>query len=189
MNVFPVTPAYSMIKRPIWNTLIFRSISLKEKRVGQTVYPVYEFDLAFQALTDAEIRLLIGFFNQCHGALDPFLIADPTDHAITGQQLGLGTGARTDFQLVRAYGGFTEPILYPQAGQKVYVNGTLQSSGYSMVTGAIVRFATPPALNAVVTADFSFYYQVRFKDDSNDLEYFAYQLWNVQKITLVSVKD
>ncbi len=53
---------------------------------------------------------------------------------------------------------------------------------------SVVTFAAPPAANVPVTADFSYYFRVRFVDDSADFEKFMSQLWELKKLQFISVK-
>ena len=68
------------------------------------------------------------------------------------------------------------------------------ASGYLATTAAtvqpngLVTFATAPTAGQLVTADFSFYYRVRFKNDLNEFEQFMSKLWQLQQLELVSDK-
>ena len=50
----------------------------------------------------------------------------------------------------------------------VYVDGKKQEGGYS-VSGGVIRFSTAPATGAVVTADYTYWFKVRFSDDGGEL--------------------
>jgi uncharacterized protein (TIGR02217 family) len=111
-----------------------------------------------------ELRTLAGFFLQQQGAFQPFLFDDPTDHAVTAELLGAGDSSATAFQLVRTMGGFAEPITAPNLVSALYFDGVLQpASNYSVdaATG-LVTFTTPPPAGHAITADFTYYFRVRF---------------------------
>lgn len=149
-----------------------------------------------------EAEELIGFFNQQNGSFLPFLLDDPTDDNVTQQQVGTANGSTTQFQLVRtlggmlAGGGFTEPIYAPNAVTAVYVDGVQQTGGYGVSAasltsagtldpGGLITFGAAPT-SGPVTATFSYYWPVRFLQDSNEFEYFLYQLWQAKKIEFIS---
>jgi len=50
----------------------------------------------------------------------------------------------------------------------------------------MITFGTAPGLNLPVTASFSFYYRLRFKNDLNEFEQFMKNLWQLQQLELVS---
>jgi hypothetical protein len=87
-------------------------------------------------------------------------------------------------------GGFDEPIVAPNLITAVYFDGITQSpSGYSSdpITG-LLTFSTPPGTGLVITADFSYWFRCRFVGDSYDFENFMYRLWQLKKLTFISVR-
>ena len=196
---------YSVIKRPIWNTSTAAAASGRSSRAGLQVNPIYEWDLTYDLLSDgaeniqsttaSDLKTLMGFYNSVAGGLFSFLFTDPDDCAVTGQALGTGDGTTTNFTFVRTLGGSagstTEPVGYVNQTKtlNVYVAGVLQSPSTYTVLSAndyaqVLKFNTAPAAGAAITADFSYYYVVFFKDDSYDFEKFAYQIWGAKKVTL-----
>lgn len=101
-------------KEPEFNTLIQRAVGGRELRMGQQVYPLWNFRLAYNFLRDtsvfAELKTLAGFFLKRQGMADSFLFTDPDDNAVVLQPTGLSTGSNLTFQLLRTYGGHTEPV-------------------------------------------------------------------------------
>ena len=86
-------------------------------------------------------------------------------------------------------GGFAEPIVAPNLVSNVYLNGVVQSpSSYSVdASNGILTFAAAPGSGVVVTADFSYYFRVRFADDAASFENFMYQLWRLKQIKFISI--
>ncbi len=196
-TVFPTLPGlgWSVVKRPIWRTLTQSMVSGKELRASMMSYPLWQFDLTYEVLRAAtayqELQTLMGFFNERNGSFDSFLYADPNDESVTAESFGTGDGATKSFQLVRAYGGFSEPILNLNGSPSLYVSGTLQTltTYYSVSPTGVVTFVTAPAPGAVLTWTGSFYYRVRFLQDQADFEQFMYQLWSLKKLSFQSVKS
>ena len=139
----------------------------------------------------------MGFFMLCQGAFGTFLFRDPSDDRVTGQQIGVGDASTTVFQLQRAMGttlpggGFQEPIVAPNVVSAVYLDGITQSpASYSVdpKTG-LVTFETAPGGGLIITTDFTYYFRCRFVDDSYAFENFMFQLWQLKKLTFISVRS
>lgn len=209
--IFPALPGlgWSVNKAPRFATRIQRAVSGRELRVLDQPNPIWTWTLTYSMLRDAhdtrapsgpgtgydELRTLMGFFLRQQGAYQPFLFDDPTDDAASGQAIGTGDGGATVFQLARAMGGalpgggFAEPITAPNTVSAIYFNGVRQSaSGYAVdpATG-LVTFGSPPPAGQLVTVDFTYYFRVRFADDTASFENFLYQLWALKQVKLQSV--
>lgn len=81
--------------------------------------------------------------------------------------------------------GFLREVPY------IYLDGVTQYTGYEIVddgVGVKVVFDTPPGEGVVITTDFYYSYLVRFKDDLAEFNNFAYKLWELQTLELISVK-
>ena len=57
-----------------------------------------------------------------------------------------------------------------------------------LMTG-LVTFNTAPASGLTITADYSYYFRCRFIDDSYAFENFMFQLWQLKKLTFISVRS
>lgn len=186
--VFPALPGISFgtTKTPIWSTKIQRAVSGKELRTALYSYPIYKIGLSYEVLragAEAELQQLVGFFNSRKGSFDSFLYSDPSDNAVTGQGFGVGDGVTKTFQLVRAFGGHTEPVMNLDGEPVILVNG-VAGSAHSVSSLGVVTFTTAPAAGADLTWDGSYYYRCRFERDQVDLEEFMYQLWKSRRIDL-----
>jgi uncharacterized protein (TIGR02217 family) len=203
--------AWSVSKAPTMQTRIQRAVSGRELRALDYPAPLWQFELTFNFLRDQwdaraaaglgsgydELRTLFALYLACYGAYGTFLFSDPSDNQRTGQYLGTGDSSTAQFQLQASYGGtgapsFTAPVTAVAVINALYLNGVVQSpSTYSCVTGlnstGILTFAVPPVTGAVITADFIFYFRCRFVDDSYTFENFMYQLWQLKKLSFISV--
>lgn len=204
LAVFPTLPglAFDVVKRPTFYTASAKSVSGYSVRIGYADTPTWEWDLTYEVLKDttstSDLKKLLGFWLGMQGDLRPFLFSDPDDNAVAGQLVGTGDGSTTTFTLYRTYGSGqtgTEPIGYVDTSGtfNVYVNGTVvDPSLYTVVQstpyGQQIKFTTAPASGATVTADFSFYYYVHFKDASNEFEKFMNKFWSMKKLTLESLR-
>lgn len=199
LQVFPASfPGleWNVRKSPRFSTLVQTSVDLSEVRLGQTIYPLWSFVLSWSVLRDLpnvagpsapynELKTLGGFFLNRYGSLQAFLFDDPSDDSMTAQGFGTGDGATQGFQLVRTWGGFIEPVQNINAVAAVYDNASLVNpANYSVGSTGIVTFATPPVAGHALTADFTFYYRCRFKDDVADFNQFMKSLWENKGLTL-----
>ena len=194
--VFPTLPglAWSVLKTPIWKTVVQESISGMELRVSLMSYPRYRIVLTYEVLRSTngftELQTLISFFNQVRGSWDTFLWLDPDDNTCTGQNFGTGDGATRIFNLSRLYGSFTEPVQDFVGTPALYANGVLQTAGtdYTVALG-VVTFTSAPAVSASLTWTGQFYKRVRFTTDETEFEAFMYGLWAVKKVEFITVKQ
>lgn len=215
--VVPVYPALIGItpkieKYPKLSTGTGVGSSGREVRIGYWATPQWEWDLTYDILADngdyqgtttADIKTLLGFLLSVYGGLMPFYFLDPDDNTVVGQPLGIGDGATKAFPFARTYG--TDTILGNFVGTQnvggvnegealvIYLDGVEQSTGFTISTatpvGNYVQFGTAPAAGVVVTADFSFWYYCRLKDDSYDFSKMMKNLWELKKITIFSLKN
>jgi uncharacterized protein (TIGR02217 family) len=201
LAIFPAAQlpglTFPVVKTPTWNTLVQKAVSGRTLRVAKQAAPVMRWKVPFDFLkgdaTARQLQTLLGFYNQRYGGFDEFLFDDPDDDSVTAQSLGAGDGVTTQFPLLRALGGFVEPIGAVNAITAVKVNGVATAAySQSAVNGYLgknaITFTTAPAAGAAVTADFSYYWRVRFADDSYDFEKFVYQIWSQGGIVLEQVR-
>ncbi|HEY3615605.1 MAG TPA: DUF2460 domain-containing protein [Candidatus Sulfotelmatobacter sp.] len=200
MDIFPVLPGltWSVTKSPKFATRIQTSISGREVRVIDQIYPIWTWQLIYSFLRDHndqsygpalgagydELRTLAGFFLRQQGSFQTFLYQDPTDTIVTNQVIGTGDGTTAAFQLVRTFGGFTEPITQPFA-IAIFVNGVV--APYTQGLYGAITMSSVPNPGAVVTANFSYTFPVRFTTDMLDFENFMFQLWELKKLAFQSV--
>jgi uncharacterized protein (TIGR02217 family) len=88
-------------------------------------------------------------------------------------------------------GGFFEPIVAPNVVHAIYLNGiTCNPAAYGVDPNTgLVTFNTAPASGLIITADFTYYFRCRFIDDKYDFENFMYRLWQLKKLTFISVRQ
>ncbi len=188
--------AWSRHKSPKFNTRIASHASGREVRVALQQYALYEFEATYSGLASqgslvnglgsSTLESLMGLFLQSQGQFGTFLYTDPDDNTITGQGIGTGDGATTDFLMVRALGGFVEPVGWVTSISQVRVNGTPTS--VTTITPNTIRFASAPASSAAIVADFSWAFVCRFLEDDMDFEEFMSKLWRLDSMKFRSVK-
>lgn len=192
---------FDIVRTAIWGNTVEQFISGKELRINNGwTYPRYQWDLTFNFLRSAsaytEFQQLIGFYNARNGGYDSFLYQDTDDNAVAAQSIGTGNGSILTFQLLRTFGGFSEPVFAPNIVSKVYVDGVDQAGNWSVSnwgtsTPGLITFAGghAPANGKAVTADFTYYFPCRFADDKVAFNNFMHQLFNCQKLSFLSIKS
>ena len=189
--VFPTLPglAWSVSKIPTFQTKVQTSVSFIEHRASFTPYPQWKWTLVYELLRQgaptAELESLLGFWLQRQGMFDSFLYTDPNDNAVTDQSFGTGDGSTFGFQLVRSFGGFVEPIFNPNVITAITING-VPTGAYSQA-GGLVTFSSAPAAAATIAWTGTYYWRVRFADDTTTFEQFAQTLWENKSLSFLSV--
>lgn len=214
MLVYPTVRGLTFpVKRtPTFDTFVQAASNKTEVRLAYYRNPLWRWELTYNYLkdnpndlisgaVDTDLVQLQGFYLQMGGKLGTFLYDDvqpgtlpgagPWD-SVSGQPIGTGDGATTIFQLIRTTGGFTEFIQAPYTNPQptVYRNGVAAVYGTDFSVNNIgqITFASAPASGVAITADFSYYWPVRFDDDSLDFDEFMFQLWELNTVKLVQVR-
>ena len=138
----------------------------KTRSMTNQLYPQWIISAKLLHLTRAEANELMGFVALLKGNYEPFLWLDPEDYEEKGVQLPMITPGI--YQAVMRIGKYTEPVDYIE-NVTVYIDGTKQSSGYSVTNGTI-KFSTPPSANSKVAADYTYYWKVRFSQDEMEIQ-------------------
>jgi uncharacterized protein (TIGR02217 family) len=207
--VFPSLPliGWPVKRTEIWQTRKPLAISGKETALADWSYPRHQWELTFDGLRQAgtnmqvpsfagavwaEFATLAGFYDLRQGGFDSFLYTDPDDNTVTGQGIGTGDGVTTSFQLIRAFGGFAEPIYAPNVVSHVYRAGTDHSdwtvTGWGTTTPGVVTFSAAPSSGQAITADFTYYFPCRFVDDQCEFQKFLGGVYSCSKLVFKSIK-
>lgn len=148
----------------------------------------------------ADMAELTTFFEARRGRLCGFRFRDFADFASCGpggtpeatdQTLGMGTGTRTAFQLVKAYGDVERPITKPVEGSvTVAVGGVELASGSFAVdaTTGIVTLSVAPTGGATVSAGFLFDTPVRFDADRLEVTLESFGAGRMAAVPLIEVR-
>ena len=148
----------------------------------------------------ADMAELTAFFEARRGRLYGFRFRDFADFASCRPGgtpaggdvlLGVGDGARTTFQLTKAYGDVERPITKPVEGSaKVAVAGVELASGtfaVDAVTGMLTLDAAPAA-GVAVTAGFLFDTPVRFDADRLEVTLESFGAGRMAAVPLIEVR-
>ena len=184
-----------------YSTIVAKAQSGREVRLSNYPQSLYQWSIPFGYLNSninvaaSDWSILLGFYDQMFGQLTPFLFTDVADcdtsqftsPGTSPSQIGTGDGTTTTFQLARTFGGASKLIYYVNStnrNPKIYVNGSVVSSGYSISSTGLVTFTTAPTSGYTVAWDGQWYWLTRFHEDSIESENIAGSFWVVKKIEL-----
>jgi len=181
MATFPenILPVYPVVIEPVWDTLVSTFDSGGEQRRQKSLYPRFNVQLKYRALSAADAQTMWDFYMARKGAFESFYFFDPApDIGITttykGLYVGTGDGTTDIFDLP---GKST-------SSQTVYVDGVAGS--YSILTGGgdggadRVDFVAAPATGESISCDFTGKLRIncRFAQDRLSKELFMTVLYN-----------
>ena len=154
--IYPTLPGltFGTTRTPIWSTTTKVATSLRDYQSANASYPLYRYKLSYEVLRQtpgyAEMATLVGFFNARQGGFDSFLFLDLDDSSVIGQTFGAGNGSTVQFQLVRTFGGYVEPVFDVNGPIQIYVAGSLKTAGTDYLVGitGVVTFTAAPAAGA-----------------------------------------
>jgi uncharacterized protein (TIGR02217 family) len=185
---------FPVVRAPQWKTLVSETASGREFRSRLLTYPRYLYRLKYEVLRDVsgqqDLQTLLGFFNQVGGDYDTFLFSDPNDNAVTAQQFAAGDGVTKNFQLVRGFGGFVEPIFDPQTIASLTVAGVTKTLGVDCTTDGhgVIQFSVAPANGAAIVWSGTYYWRCRFTTPAIEFEKFLNTFWQVGRVEFRTVK-
>ena len=191
---FPDNIAYGATGGPEFATTVVVTGAGHEQRNVNWAEARGRWDVASGLKNQQQLDELIAFFRARKGRAYGFRFKDWTDYKATGQLLGTGDGAQTQFQLVKRYasGSVIEvrTVTKPVAGTvRVYLNAVEQLFGWSVnATTGVVTFSTAPATGVQVTADFEFDVPVRFDTDHMPVTIETFRLHRWQQIPIVELR-
>jgi uncharacterized protein (TIGR02217 family) len=169
---FPPKIAYGAMGGSEFNTSVTETLGGFEQRNINWSIARGRWDVSSGLKTKADMETLQAFFHARFGKAYGFRFKNWMDYQAMGQNLGIGNGSQTAFQLKKVYesGGYEyiRTIKKPVSGTvKIYKDSLIQSSGVTVdhITG-LITFDSAPASSVIVTADFEFDVPVRFDTDN-----------------------
>jgi uncharacterized protein (TIGR02217 family) len=197
--LFPIALGREASVEPGFATSVVTTASGAEQRNSEWADARMRYDAGPGVRSEAELAALIAFFRARCGAAQAFRFTDPFDNSSAGmsgvpapadQPLGTGDGARTDFPLVKIYGGQERRITRPVAGTvRVAVDGVERSTGWTLVERGVVSFAEPPPAGAEVRAGYRFDVPVRFAEDRLSVSRATFAAGEAPSVPLVEVRE
>ena len=188
---------------PERRTQVVELASGDEERNASWANSRRRYDVAYGIRRADDLSAVVAFFEARNGRLFGFRFKDWADYksclpsqaiTATDQQIGTGTGAATQFQMVKRYTSgaqsWTRAIAKPVAGTVLIALGTVeQLSGWTLdSTTGVVTFTTAPGNGVIVRAGFEFDVPVRFDTDMLDVTLDIERLGSITSIPLVEIR-
>ena len=187
---------------PEFSTSVAVTASGHERRNSLWSDARVHFDVGPGIRSEAELAQLIAFFRARRGAAKGFRVTDPFDHStnqMTGtptmldQLIGTGDGLIADFQLVKTYGGGSDPqvrpIHRPRADTLQVSVAGVRIEGWTLRPGGRLRLAIAPALGEEVRAGFLFDVPVRFAEDRIDVSGVNFAAGEAPSVPLIELRE
>ena len=200
---FPVSVSFGSTGGPERRTEIVALASGHEERNTPWAHARRRYDAGIGMRSRDDLEAVIGFFEARMGRLHGFRWRDwvdwrsaPSARAIEAfdQEIGVGDGQRTAFQLTKTYlsgpASYVRPIEKPVAGTlRLGVGGVQVYEGFALdhLTG-IVSFDVAPQDGAVISAGYEFDVPVRFDTDRIETSLGAFEAGEIPSIPIVEVR-
>ena len=192
---FPSDISYGATGGPVYSTDVVTLFSGHEQRNSNWKHARAKYNIASGVKTKDQWQVLIAFFRARKGKAIGFRFKDWSDYAAHNQQIGIGDGIRTEFQLMKFYTSgsttVTREIKKPVAGTvKIHKSNHLRGhADYSIdnSTGKII-FNEAPAVGVIITADFEFDVPVRFDTDELQISLDSFNSGSWSSIPLIEVR-
>jgi hypothetical protein len=204
--LFPPLPIGFPIKLSIvMDTTLGTTKSLREMRVMQQLYPLWDIEILFEELLDQtqnqipyddlvgyqQYQSLVQTWLMMYGQTGIFAFDAPWDDSRTDQIIGIGDSTQKDFTVFRTWGqasiATAEPVGMIGTVTNVKINGHVVNPNTYGISRNFINFHTPPAANATITMTFGYYYVCRFVEDEQEFEEFSKNRWTVPSLKFRAV--
>lgn len=153
--------AWSSSKSQKWQITIQRTSSGRVRTLTNQLYPQWSIVAKYNALSDANARIIQGFIADIKGSYEPFYWLDPEDNKAIN--MPLAKLSDITYQTCMQLGDHIEPVSYIE-DLKIYFDGVLQETGYTENAG-VITFATAPSSSIKITADYTYFWRVQLDGD------------------------
>jgi uncharacterized protein (TIGR02217 family) len=162
------------------STLTFKINSLQqgngsEQRWLCCANGLQQWQLGDRSNLIGELIYINDFYNRMKRLGSGFRFRDWLDHEIQQENIGIGTGVITQFQLIKAYGNYIYPLKKIVADTvRIFLNGIETNSFTVNLNTGIITLGTAPTNGVIVSASCEFDKPVEFAEDTitNRLEVF-----------------
>jgi uncharacterized protein (TIGR02217 family) len=200
---FPTAISRGASGGPERRTDVVMTASGREERNSRWANSRRRYNVGFGVKSLDDVHAVIAFFEERRGRLHAFRFKDHADFKSGSPQstvtpldqvIGTGTGAQTQFQLVKNYGSglrnYARVIAAPVAGTvRMAVNGSEVTSFTVNLATGVATLNTAPGAGVVVTAGFEFDVPVRFDTDEIAINVENFRGGEIPDIPLIEVQS
>jgi len=191
-EIFPLIPQYNYTSAVQFKTDVSSFESGKEQRRARWSTPLKVFDINFEVLDWDDMHTLYDFYVARKGSYEEFYFDGLHNIPISSEIVSTPSGLTYSVTLT------TPPIKPSTLTVTLSTSGlTLTDNGYGVLTGngsgtinydtgaLSVVFNSPPG--TTVLANYNFYYNCRFSEDSLSFEMFTWKLY-AEKFVLLEMR-
>lgn len=196
---FPIAIGRKATGGPQFSTTVVETTSGYESRNINWAQARHQYDAAPGIRSEADLAVLVAFFEARQGRARGFRYTDPLDSTSTtlaapvtalDQIIGVGDGLTTTFQLVKRYGAAARFITRPVvASVVVAVDGVVLSTGWALGAGGFISFTAAPPTGKTITAGFQFDVPVRFQDDQLSITANTFHAGEITAVPIVEIRE
>lgn len=189
---FPESISFNSSTILEFNTTIITAKNGKEFRNINWNNNKMKFNIINGIKTKAELNEILKFFRNVKGKAYGFRFKDWTDFSVTLQQIGIGNGEKTQFQLIKTYTTnnttYTRKITKPVISTiKVFLDN-VETNDFSIdLTTGLITFTTAPSNNVIITANFEFDVPVRFNTDILEISMESINSGKIKDLELIEI--
>jgi uncharacterized protein (TIGR02217 family) len=200
--LYPFALGRNTAVAPEFSTSIAVTASGHEQRNALWSDARIHFDVGPGIRSEAELSELLAFFRARRGPARGFRIMDPFDHSSNGmtgtptmsdQLIGTGDGLAADFQLTKSYGVGPDPqvrpITRPRPETLLVSVDDVATTAWTLRSGGVLSFLSPPPAGAKVRAGFLFDVPVRFAEDRIDVSAVNFAAGEAPSIPLIELRE
>lgn len=190
--LFPEDISYGSSGGPGFNTTILELASGHEQRNINWSEQKATYEASHGVKTRAQMEELIDFFYARWGKAYGFRFKDWADFQCVDEQIGIGDGATTVFQMIKVYEPagfpFTRTIRKLNPGTTVVQVNGVNAAFTSDDNSGLITLTGAPAAGAVITASCEFHVPVRFDIDDMKITHDAFETMSWPSIPIVEIK-
>lgn len=195
---FPICIEIGATGGPRFKTTVIVLGSGHEKRNIEWARARAAWDISSGVKTAEDMAEVIDFFYARQGRAHSFRFRDWNDYhigtAAVPLVIGTGTGAQTQFQLVKRYTSgafyFARKVSRPVSATVLASTNESPTRSYSVdYSTGIITFTTPPANGATVYASAEYDLPVRFDQDELDVTGVFDGVQHIPSIRIVEIRE
>lgn len=177
---------------PRFNTALVTLDGGYEQTQQNWEVPRRAWQIGYGVQSKEDYEDVLAFFMARRGRARGFRFKDWSDYEIVNQQIGTGDATEDQFQIYKRYDDtalpFDRPITQVVSGTlTVTLNGTPTTS-YTLLSGGIIDFVSPPGSGVVIRVSCEFDIPVRFDNDQITVNLVWSEAGSIPSIGIIEVR-
>lgn len=177
---------------PRFNTAVVTLDGGYEQTQQNWELPRRAWQIGYGVQSKADFEDVLAFFIARRGRARAFRFKDWSDYQITNQIIGTGDATTDQFQIFKLYDDsalpFERPITQIVTGTLTVTLDNVPTTSYTLLTGGIIDFLSPPASGKVIRVTCEFDVPVRFDNDQMNINLLWSEAGSIPSIPIVEVR-